>query len=139
MALGIQSPSAKEVLVVAVPTDVVVQNPSDQGEFGSASQRAGNLFVEEEEEEEEEEAVLVVMGIQIPSFVEEEVVLVALGIQSPSAKEVLVGAVQDAVAVQNPSDQGDFGSALLKFGNPFVEEGAASMGVGSGNPSGRRA
>ena len=138
MALGIQSPSAKEVLVVAVPTDVVVQNPSDQGEFGSASQRAGNLFVEEEEEEEEE-AVLVVMGIQIPSFVEEEVVLVALGIQSPSAKEVLVGAVQDAVAVQNPSDQGDFGSALLKFGNPFVEEGAASMGVGSGNPSGRRA
>ena len=135
MALGIQSPSAKEVLVVAVPTDVVVQNPSDQGEFGSASQRAGNLFVEEEEEEE---AVLVVMGIQIPSFVEEEVVLVALGIQSPSAKEVLVGAVQDAVAVQNPSDQGDFGSALLKFGNPFVEEGAASMGVGSGNPSGRR-
>ena len=137
MALGIQSPSAKEVLVVAVPTDVVVQNPSDQGEFGSASQRAGNLFVEEEEEEEE--AVLVVMGIQIPSFVEEEVVLVALGIQSPSAKEVLVGAVQDAVAVQNPSDQGDFGSALLKFGNPFVEEGAASMGVGSGNPSGRRA
>ena len=136
MALGIQSPSAKEVLVVAVPTDVVVQNPSDQGEFGSASQRAGNLFVEEEEEEE---AVLVVMGIQIPSFVEEEVVLVALGIQSPSAKEVLVGAVQDAVAVQNPSDQGDFGSALLKFGNPFVEEGAASMGVGSGNPSGRRA
>ena len=135
MALGIQSPSAKEVLVVAVPTDVVVQNPSDQGEFGSASQRAGNLFVEEEEEE----AVLVVMGIQIPSFVEEEVVLVALGIQSPSAKEVLVGAVQDAVAVQNPSDQGDFGSALLKFGNPFVEEGAASMGVGSGNPSGRRA
>ena len=136
MALGIQSPSAKEVLVVAVPTDVVVQNPSDQGEFGSASQRAGNLFVEEEEEEEE--AVLVVMGIQIPSFVEEEVVLVALGIQSPSAKEVLVGAVQDAVAVQNPSDQGDFGSALLKFGNPFVEEGAASMGVGSGNPSGRR-
>ena len=138
MALGIQSPSAKEVLVVAVPTDVVVQNPSDQGEFGSASQRAGNLFVEEEEEEEEE-AVLVVMGIQIPSFVEEEVVLVALGIQSPSAKEVLVGAVQDAVAVQNPSDQGDFGSALLKFGNPFVEEGAASMGVGSENPSGRRA
>jgi len=137
VALGIQSPSAKEVLVVAVPTDVVVQNPSDQGEFGSASQRAGNLFVEEEEEEEE--AVLVVMGIQIPSFVEEEVVLVALGIQSPSAKEVLVGAVQDAVAVQNPSDQGDFGSALLKFGNPFVEEGAASMGVGSGNPSGRRA
>ena len=137
MALGIQSPSAKEVLVVAVPTDVVVQNPSDQGEFGSASQRAGNLFVEEEEEEEE--AVLVVMGIQIPSFVEEEVVLVALGIQSPSAKEVLVCAVQDAVAVQNPSDQGDFGSALLKFGNPFVEEGAASMGVGSGNPSGRRA
>ena len=118
-----------------MPTDVVVQNPSDQGEFGSASQRAGNLFVEEEEEE----AVLVVMGIQIPSFVEEEVVLVALGIQSPSAKEVLVGAVQDAVAVQNPSDQGDFGSALLKFGNPFVEEGAASMGVGSGNPSGRRA
>jgi len=137
VALGIQSPSAKEVLVVAVPTDVVVQNPSDQGEFGSASQRAGNLFVEEEEEEEE--AVLVVMGIQIPSFVEEEVVLVALGIQSPSAKEVLVCAVQDAVAVQNPSDQGDFGSALLKFGNPFVEEGAASMGVGSGNPSGRRA
>ena len=137
MALGIQSPSAKEVLVVAVPTDVVVQNPSDQGEFGSASQRAGNLFVEEEEEEEE--AVLVVMGIQIPSFVEEEVVLVALGIQRPSAKEVLVCAVQDAVAVQNPSDQGDFGSALLKFGNPFVEEGAASMGVGSGNPSGRRA
>ena len=118
MALGIQSPSAKEVLVVAVPTDVVVQNPSDQGEFGSASLRAGNLFVEEEEE---------------------EVVLVTLGIQSPSAKEVLVGAVQDAVAVQNPSDQGDFGPALLKFGNPFVEEGAASMGVGSGNPSGRRA
>ena len=63
----------------------------------------------------------------------------ALGIQSPSAKKVLVGAVQDAVAVQNPSDQGDFGPALLKFGNPFVEEGAASMGVGSGNPSGRRA
>ena len=135
MALGIQSPSAKEVLVVAVPTAVVVQNPSNQGEFGSASLRAGNLFVEEEEE-----AVLVVMGIQIPSFVEEEeVVLVALGIQSPSAKEVLVGAVRDAVAVQNPSDQGDFGSALLKFGNPFVEEGAASMGVGSGNPSGRKA
>ena len=98
MVLGSQSPSAKLVLVVAVRDALIVLNPSDQGEFGSASLKAGNPFVEE------------------------EAVLVVVRIESPSAKEVLVGAVRDAVAVVNSSDQVEFDSASQKAGNPSGKE-----------------